>query len=90
VAPPPFELGGNDPRVVEHQHVAAPQQPRQVGHGTIGDVFAGHREQPRRIARAGGPQRDPLCGKVEVEQINAHGVVSDHPGLAEGRAWKRP
>ena len=35
LAPPAFELGRNDPGIVEHQYVARPQQRRQVAHGAI-------------------------------------------------------
>ena len=30
-------------------------------------------EQARRVARLRGPQRDALLGKMEVEQVDAHG-----------------
>ena len=72
LAPSAFELGGDDARVVEHQHVAAPKQGRQILHIVIGDGAAFDPEQPRRVARVRRPQRDPIGGKVEIEEVDAH------------------
>ena len=75
LAPAAFQLGGNDARVVEHQHIARAQQA-----GQIADVMieqrpgaARHQQQPRRIARPRGAQGDVFRRKVEIEQVNAHG-----------------
>ena len=72
LAAPPFELGRDDLGVVEHQHVAGPQQLRQLEHLTVGDLAALDQQQPRAVARPRRPQRDPLRRKLEIEQVDAH------------------
>ena len=72
LAAPAFELGGDDAGVVEHQHVAAPQQRRQIEDGLVGDASPVDQQQPRRIARARGPQRDPVGRELEIEKVDAH------------------
>jgi hypothetical protein len=73
--------GGNHPGVVEHQGVAGPQQIRQVADDPIVEGLArADHEQPRRVARARGPQRDPVVGQVEIEEVDAHGSLLSPPG----------
>jgi len=86
---PPFELGGNDLGVVEHQHVAGAQHVGQVARAAILESpLAPHHQHARGIARPRGAQSYPLRRKVEIEQINTHGVWTDYPELVEGHAWR--
>ena len=63
-----LELRGDHSRVVEHQHVARAQQPRQVAYGAVGEgPLALHHQHPRRITGARGPQRDALGRQLEIE-----------------------
>ncbi len=57
-APPPFELRRDHTGIVEHECVTRPKQVRQVKHGLVRNLVACHQQQPRRIPRLGGPQRD--------------------------------
>ena len=68
------ELGRNNARVVEHQHVARTQELRQIGDGAVRKrPLARHNQHARRIARARRAQRDKLGREVEIEQVDAHG-----------------
>ena len=72
VAPSPFELGGDDARIVEDQTVARPQPLRQVAHPGIGHRTASHHKHPRRIARARRAERNALGRQIEIEGVDAH------------------
>ena len=68
-----FELRRDDAGIVEHQHIAAPQQLRQVANATVGKIaLATHNQHPRRIARPHRAQSDVFRRKVKVEQVYAH------------------
>jgi hypothetical protein len=75
VAARPFQLGGNDAGVVEHQTVARAQQRRQVAHAVIGDAVALDQQHPRRVARFGGAQRDAFGRQFEIEEVDVHGAA---------------
>ena len=67
------EMGGNDLGVVEDQRVARFEQRRQVPHDPVGQApVRADVEQPRGVARFRGPQRDPVFGEFEIEQVDAH------------------
>ena len=68
----PLELRGNDLGVVEDQHVARPEQLRQIEHLMVGNLAAAHDEQPRAVPRPRRPQRDAIGRKVEIEIGDAH------------------
>ena len=69
-----FELRGDHPRVVEHQHIAGAQKTWQIAHAQIGQrARPWHMQQPRRIARARRAQGYAIGGQVKIEQVNLHG-----------------
>ena len=71
--PPAFELRGNHLGIVDDDLVARLQPLRQLGDDAVLQGAAGlDDQQPRGIARLRRPQRDPLGGKFEVEEIGAH------------------
>ena len=73
--PAALELGGNHAGIVEHQHIASAQQPRQVAHRQVlKRARSSHQQQPRRIARTRRAQGYPFWRKLEIEQVNAHAV----------------
>jgi hypothetical protein len=66
-APPAFELGRNDPRIVEDQHILRTQDRRQVEDVAVRDPASLDEQHPRGIARAGRTKGDAVGRKVEVE-----------------------
>ena len=70
----PLQLCGNDARVVEHEHVPAAQQLRQVAHPAIAERcrVAFDQQHARGIARTYRTQRDTFVGKFEIEEVNFH------------------
>ena len=69
--------------VVEDQRVARSQQRRQVGDDAILQCIArSHDKHPRRIARLRRPQRDALFGQVEIEKVDAHGIIFEGRSVA--------
>ena len=90
LAAPALELGGDDPGVVEHQQVAGAQQ-APAGRATtmIGERRRADLQQPRAIARACGPQRDPVGRQLEVEKVDAHAATSRPLSCACGAAPAR-
>ncbi len=54
LSPAAFELGGDHLGVVEDQHVAGPQQVRQVEDVAVRNLGAADDQQSRAVARAGG------------------------------------
>jgi hypothetical protein len=77
LAAPSLELRRDHARIVEHQHVARPQQCGQIAHATVAKAMFVNDEHPRRIARFGGPERDPIGRQVEIEKIDAHVVPGE-------------
>ena len=75
---PAIEPRRDHPGVVEDECIARPQQGDEITHAAIlewvGRVRP-HHEHPRRIARADGPQRDPVFRQVEIEEPDIHGVA---------------
>ena len=70
---PPRKLPRNDLGIVEHEHVARPQQLRQLPHRAILDrPGRPHDHKARRIARLRRPKRDPLLRQLEIEFLDAH------------------
>jgi hypothetical protein len=53
--------------VVEHQHVARPQQVGQVRHPAILQALAPHHQQARGAPRLGGPERDGGVRQFEIK-----------------------
>jgi hypothetical protein len=72
------EPRGDDPGVVVDQHVARPQQRRQVADRAVVQRIALDLQQPRRIARHGGPPGDPLARQLEIEVAELHGPGAGH------------
>ena len=69
-----IESGRDHAGVVEHERVAGPEQHRQIAHDpALRRAIGAHHEQAGSVARAGRPQRDPVGGKLEIEQVDAHG-----------------
>ena len=68
---PPLKLRGDDLGVVEHEDIAGPQQARQIEHLPIRDVGPLDQQQPRAVAWARGPKRNPVRGKLEIEKVDA-------------------
>ena len=62
------------PGVVEDQQVTAAQQAWQIEHAAIVQAVGSDIQEPRRIARSGGALGDQVVGKVEVEEVDAHGA----------------
>jgi hypothetical protein len=87
-----FELGGNHLGVVDDELVAGLQPLRQLGDAAVMQrAVRLHHEHARRIARAGGPQRDAGGREFEVEKIGAHGAVALHSlGVIPGHAKREP
>ena len=73
VSTPAFKLGGDHLGVVKHQDIAGPQDFRQIEHLAVGNAGPVDQQQPARIARPRRPQRDAVMGKLEIEQVDAHG-----------------
>jgi hypothetical protein len=69
---PPFELGGDDARIVEDEDVPGAQEIGQVGDPMIREGIRPDEEQSGRVARLSRPQRDSLGRELEVEQVDAH------------------
>ena len=68
-----FQLRRDNAGIVEHQHIACPQQPRQIAHGAIVESALPRQDQhPRRIARAHRAQCYAFGREVEIEQVYAH------------------
>ena len=82
LAAPAFELGGDDARVVEHQHVAGAQQVGEVGDAAVAQPLALDDQHARRVARARGAEGDAVGGQVEVEQVDLHGWTGAAPAAA--------
>ena len=60
---------------------------------TAHDRIRAHHEQSCRIARACGPERDPVLGQVEIEEIDVHRTDrclsyerAGHPGRSEAES----
>ena len=62
------------PGVVEDQQVAAAQQARQIAHVAVVQAVGRDIEKPRRIPRSDRALGDEVVGKIEVEEIDAHGA----------------
>ena len=78
----PLELRGDHARIVEHQHIACAQQPRQVAHAAILErPVVAHHEHARGIARPRWTQRDPFGRKFEIEKVDFHRAAPS-PGAA--------
>ena len=81
------EPGRNDLGVVEDQHVARPQEIRQVADAQI--LESGLRpdhEHARGIARLRRTERDAALGQIEIEEVDAHECFGFHARLrAHGR-----
>src|SRR6185369_12529553 len=73
-ADPPADKPGRDHAcVVDHERIARLQQIGQVAHGAVFSYTTrAYDQQPRRIPRGYGTQRNPLGRQVEVEKIGAH------------------
>ena len=84
VAAPCGKLRRDHPRVVDHQHIARPQQRRQFTHHAIRKTIARDVQQPRRVARAGGMLGDAVRRQVEVEIGQSH-----HAGVGATRRNRR-
>ena len=73
-AAPAVQAGRDDAGVVEHHHVARPQQMRQVQDLPVGEPVADG-EQPRRVARLARPAGDQLPRQCEIERVDPHGAL---------------
>jgi hypothetical protein len=74
--PQAVEARGNDLGVVEDQHVPGPEQVRQVADDAILQRLAGsNHEHARTIARFRRAERDPVVRQLEVEEVDAHGLL---------------
>ena len=73
-APDPLagECSRNDFRLVEDQHIARLEQPRQVAHAAILQAIRLDDKQLRRVARLRRPERDAVLRQVEIEIGDAH------------------
>src|SRR6185437_3623206 len=85
VAAAALEAHRNDPRIVDHQHVARTQQGREVADAAILEI-GGDDEKARRVARLDRPLGDELARKGEIEVIHPHGGSSS-PNPAAGEGW---
>ncbi len=66
------------------------QQAGQVEDAAIFHPLAVDQQHPRAIARPGGPKRDILFGKGEVEQVHFHGPApTDLRSAGKGSAAER-
>ena len=72
LAAPPFELGRDHPGIVEHQHVARPQQSRQVEHRRSEISPPVDQQQPRRFARPRRAAARSSGGSSKSKQVDAH------------------
>ena len=73
IAPPTFELCGNNARIVENENIAGPQHLRQVPHAAILERAAfAHDQHARSIARPRRAQRDAFYRQFEIEEVNFH------------------
>ncbi|GJE06875.1 hypothetical protein AOPFMNJM_2198 [Methylobacterium jeotgali] len=71
------EAGRDHAGVVEDEGVAGAQQARQIAHAAVLQGFARpHHEEPARVARARGAQRDARLRQLEIEQVHPHQTVS--------------
>jgi hypothetical protein len=93
----------NDARVVDDENIPRLQKGRQVAHDAVVETAPRRDdEQARAVARLGGPQRNPVLGEIEIEEIDAHGrvralvqrvmpalVAGIHAGVrpSPGRGW---
>ena len=81
----PLELGRDHLGVVHHQLVAGLKPKRKIGNAAVAqDAFRLHHQHPSGIARACRAQRDTGGGKLEIEEIGAHGGPGRHFGDANG------
>ena len=62
----------DDPGVVEHEEVAAPQQAGQGTHRAVVQRLARDVEQPRGVARGDRPLGDQIVRQREIEKVDAH------------------
>ena len=70
------QLRGNDPGVVEHQQIAGVEQRWQIADDPVRQRSAWLDDQHSRcIARLGWTQRDPVVGQIEIEEVDAHGLL---------------
>ena len=68
------QLRRNDLGVVEDQQIAGLEQRRQVADDPVLERRPWlDDQQPRRIARLGRAQRDPVFRQLEIEKVDAHG-----------------
>ena len=61
------------PGVVEDQEVAAAQQARQIAHMSVVQAVGRDIQKPRRIPRSDRALGDEIVGKIEIEEVDAHG-----------------
>src|SRR5204862_6498702 len=69
-APPALELRRNHPGVVEHQHVARPQDAWQIEHAPVRYARALDQQHARRVARARRAESDTIGREAEVEKVD--------------------
>ncbi len=62
----------DDPSVVEHRDVAAPEQARQIADRTVAALPGRDHEQPRGIARRDRVIGDERARQVKIEGVDAH------------------
>jgi hypothetical protein len=67
IAAPAFELGRDDPGVVENEHIARSKFRGKLGHCPVRDSRAADDQHSRGIPRRGWPQRDPVRRQIEIE-----------------------
>ena len=90
----PDQARGNDFRVVEHQQVTRLHEHRQVPHDAIVQAVGRDIEQARAVTRYCRTLGYELLGKLEVEEIDAHGAelsMKRWRGTSDagGRRWTK-
>jgi hypothetical protein len=84
IAAAAVELGGDDARIVEHQHVAGAQQVGEIGDAAVAQPVPVDEQHPRRVARARGAKGDAVGRQLKVEQIDVHGLGGTAPAATAG------
>jgi hypothetical protein len=73
-----MQLRRDDARIVQHKEVAGPQQRREIADEPVFcSLTRPDDEEPRRIARLGRAQRDPLLRQIKIEFFDAHASTVD-------------